>query len=63
MSGGNEHGKRPETALEEVLHEAEEAELRGEKGRGDGEAGDAISPNTGAQEQSSGDRTTPGRHH
>ncbi|MEU6462757.1 hypothetical protein [Streptomyces sp. NPDC046976] len=63
MSGGNEHGKRPETALEEVLHEAEQAELRGGKRHEEGEAGDAISPNTGAQEQSGGDRTAPGRRH
>ncbi|MFF5402849.1 hypothetical protein ACFY8K_01745 [Streptomyces misionensis] len=63
MSGGDERQERPETALGEVLHEAEEAERRGEKDRDRGEAGDAITPNTGAQEQSKGDRRTPGRHH
>ncbi|SFY48513.1 hypothetical protein [Streptomyces sp. F-1] len=63
MSGGDERQERPETALGEVLHEAEEAERRGETDRGRGEAGDAITPNTGAQEQSKGDRKTPGRHH
>ncbi|MFR9787353.1 hypothetical protein ACL07V_01535 [Streptomyces sp. MB22_4] len=61
MSGGD--GKRPETALEEVLHEAEEAERHGGEGDGGGEAADAITPNTGAQEQSQGDRTAPGRRH
>ncbi|MEV6835667.1 hypothetical protein AB0N17_14300 [Streptomyces sp. NPDC051133] len=55
MPGGNDHEERPETALEEVLQEVEKAEKRGE-GRGDGgEAGDAITPNTGAQEQAEGD--------
>ncbi|MEU3027434.1 hypothetical protein ACPCBC_20970 [Streptomyces incarnatus] len=63
MTSENKHGKRPETALEEVLHEAEQAELRGEKRHGDGEAGDAISPSTEAQEQASGDRTAPERRH
>ncbi|MEW2623843.1 hypothetical protein [Streptomyces sp. NPDC048106] len=63
MSGGDDGKKRPETALEEVLHEAEEAETRGEKGHGEGEAADAITPNTGAQEQSQGDRTAPERRH
>ncbi|MFC7863133.1 hypothetical protein [Streptomyces murinus] len=63
MSGGSDHGKRPETALEEVLHEAEQAELRGEKRHDEGEAGDAISPNTRAQEQAAGDRTAPRRRH
>jgi hypothetical protein len=52
--------KEPATALEEVLREVEDAERRVEKpsagepdrrGRGTGEAGDAITPNTGAQEQ------------
>ncbi|MFY4722183.1 hypothetical protein [Streptomyces sp. LaBMicrA B280] len=63
MSGGKDHGKRPETALEEVLHEVEQAELHGEKRHDEGEAGDAISPNRDAQEQSGGDRTAPGRRH
>ncbi|MER7916043.1 MULTISPECIES: hypothetical protein [unclassified Streptomyces] len=62
MSGGD-HGKRPETALEEVLHEVERAELRDGKRQADGEAGDALSPSTEAQEQSGGDRTAAGRRH
>ncbi|WP_445284232.1 hypothetical protein [Streptomyces sp. DSM 118148] len=52
MPGGNDQGKRPETALEEVFHEAEE---HGEDKRSRGEAADAVTPNTGAQEQSQGD--------
>ncbi|CAK7286495.1 hypothetical protein ACNFR7_08320 [Streptomyces sp. RM1] len=63
MSGGDERQERPETALGEVLHEAEEAERHGEKDHGKGEAGDAITPNTGAQDQANGDHRTPGRHH
>ncbi|MFE5405994.1 hypothetical protein ACWELO_27520 [Streptomyces sp. NPDC004596] len=55
MPGGNDQGKRPETALEEVFHEAEEAEEHGEDKRSRGEAADAVTPNTGAQEQSQGD--------
>jgi len=55
MPGGNDQGKRPETALEEVLHETEEAEKHGEDKKSRGEAADAITPNTGAQEQSQGD--------
>ncbi|WP_320782351.1 hypothetical protein [Streptomyces sp. CRN 30] len=57
MSRDGEHGhKEPETAIEEVLREVEEAETRdpdapGERGHR-GEAGDATSPNTGAQEES-----------
>jgi hypothetical protein len=51
--------EKPETALEEVLREVEEAELRGEDSPGRrrhrGEAGEAITPNTGAQEESRGD--------
>ena len=49
---------RPETALEEVLHEVEEAERRttvpGQGSQG-GEAAEAITPNTRAQEESRGD--------
>jgi hypothetical protein len=44
----------PDTALDEVLHEAEEAQTRvtdSEKRRR-GEAGDAITPNEQAQEES-----------
>jgi hypothetical protein len=55
MSGGDDREERPETAVEEVLREVEEAEKRDEQGRGGGEAGDAITPNTGAQEQSQGE--------
>jgi hypothetical protein len=51
--------KKPETAVEEVLREVEEAERRGEdspaRRRHRGEAGEAITPNTGAQEESRGD--------
>ncbi|MFG2602583.1 hypothetical protein ACGFT2_03315 [Streptomyces sp. NPDC048514] len=61
MPGGSDHNdhdghaERPETALEEVLREVEEAEKRDEDKRGSGEAGDAVTPNTGAQEQAEGD--------
>ncbi|MFG2357103.1 hypothetical protein [Streptomyces sp. NPDC048521] len=55
MPGGNDHEDRPETALEEVLREVEEAEKRGEDKTGSGKAGDAITPNTGAEEQADGD--------
>ncbi|OXS31766.1 hypothetical protein [Streptomyces sp. XY006] len=52
-------GKQPETALEEVLREIEDAETRTEDSaaqrRHRGEAGDATSPNTGAQDQAEGD--------
>ncbi|MDG9719477.1 hypothetical protein [Streptomyces sp. DH24] len=51
--------EQPNTALEEVLAEVEEAERRttetDRQRRRRGEAGEAITPNTGAQEQSSGD--------
>ncbi|MER6183710.1 hypothetical protein [Streptomyces sp. NPDC001652] len=51
--------KRPETALEEVLREAEKAERRTsdseEHRRRRGEAGDAVTPDTRAQEESTGD--------
>ncbi|MEU3825634.1 MULTISPECIES: hypothetical protein [unclassified Streptomyces] len=55
MPGGDDHEDRPETALEEVLREVEEAEKRDEDKTAEGEAGDAITPNTGAQEQAEGD--------
>ncbi|WP_406497360.1 hypothetical protein OHB06_44590 [Streptomyces sp. NBC_01604] len=49
----------PETALEEVLRETEDAETRtrdsAEQRRHRGEASEAISPNTRAQEESEGD--------
>ncbi|MFD5269567.1 hypothetical protein [Streptomyces sp. NPDC058335] len=50
---------RPRTALEEVMREIEEAERRTdeerEARRASGEAGEAITPNTRAQEESHGD--------
>jgi hypothetical protein len=55
MPGGDEHEDQPETALEEVLREVAEAEKRDEDKSDSGEAGDAITPNTGAQEQAEGD--------
>ncbi|GAA2260981.1 MULTISPECIES: hypothetical protein [Streptomyces] len=52
-------GKPAETALEEVLREVEDAEKRArdsaEERRHRGEAGDATTPNTRAQEESEGD--------
>ncbi|MER5209815.1 hypothetical protein ABT063_04280 [Streptomyces sp. NPDC002838] len=52
----NRNDKQPETALEEVLREIEDAERRTgdstEQRRRRGEAGEAITPNTDAQEQS-----------
>ncbi|MFI9824845.1 hypothetical protein ACIHFC_30980 [Streptomyces sp. NPDC052013] len=52
----NDDRKQPETAVEEVLREVEEAERRTrdseEQRRRRGEAGEAITPNTDAQEQS-----------
>ncbi|HET9381430.1 MAG TPA: hypothetical protein VFP69_11440 [Streptomyces sp.] len=50
--------EQPETAFEEVRAEAEDAERRiTESGRRrrDGEAGEAVTPDTDAREQSSGD--------
>jgi hypothetical protein len=51
--------KQPETALEEVLREIEDAENRtqdsAEQRRHRGEAGEAITPNTRAEEESHGD--------
>ncbi|MFD8232494.1 hypothetical protein ACFV20_11485 [Streptomyces sp. NPDC059696] len=53
------HGKPAETALEEVLREVEDAENRtrdsAEERRHRGEAGEAVTPNTRAQEESEGD--------
>ncbi|MCH5671321.1 hypothetical protein [Streptomyces gilvus] len=50
--------EQKDTALEEVLREIEDAETRAggsaERGRHEGEAGDAITPNVGAQEESEG---------
>ncbi|MFC9502423.1 hypothetical protein [Streptomyces sp. NPDC057002] len=52
-------GKQPETALDEVLREIEDAENRAEDSPGQrrhrGEAGDAITPNERAQEESEGE--------
>jgi hypothetical protein len=49
----------PETAVEEVLREIEDAETRtrdsAEQRRHRGEASEAITPNTRAQEESEGD--------
>ncbi|MGW2635915.1 hypothetical protein [Streptomyces sp. NPDC001348] len=59
MSKPENRDEHPKTALEEVLHEADRAEkrttdpARAEEHRG--EAGDAITPNTRAQEDSQGD--------
>ncbi|MFI5567167.1 hypothetical protein ACIA6T_07325 [Streptomyces sp. NPDC051740] len=58
MSERDDH-KKPETAVDEVLHEVEEAGRRpGDspgRRRHRGEAGEAITPNTEAQEESRGD--------
>ncbi|MFF4841553.1 hypothetical protein [Streptomyces collinus] len=50
-----DHEARPRTALGEVLHEAEDAETHHRDERRDGEAADAITPNTAAQERSEGE--------
>ncbi|MFE9774701.1 hypothetical protein ACFYOV_24110 [Streptomyces sp. NPDC005931] len=51
--------RRPETAVGEVLREVEDAERRtrdtAEQRRHRGEAGEAITPNARAQEESHGD--------
>ncbi|MEU1271546.1 hypothetical protein [Streptomyces sp. NPDC005799] len=49
--------EQKDTALEEVLREIEDAETGGSarRGRHEGEAGDAITPNAEAQEESEGD--------
>ncbi|MFI2425630.1 hypothetical protein ACH5A7_16250 [Streptomyces sp. NPDC018955] len=47
--------EKPETAAEEVLREVEEAERRPEDPAHRGEAGDAVTPNTEAQEESRGE--------
>jgi hypothetical protein len=55
----NDRTDGPETALEEVLREMEDAETRtrdsAEQRRHRGEASEAITPNTRAQEESEGD--------
>lgn len=58
MPGGNDHEERPRTALDEVVREVARAGKSGERDEdrdASGEAGDAITPNTGAQEQAEGD--------
>ncbi|MEU3841333.1 hypothetical protein AB0E88_15040 [Streptomyces sp. NPDC028635] len=67
MNGKNEEdddmaensSRRPETALEEILHEVEDAEKRVTDDERDkrhrGEAGEAITPNARAEEESQGD--------
>ncbi|MEZ3178028.1 hypothetical protein KYY02_04650 [Streptomyces pimonensis] len=50
--------KKPETAVEEVLREVEDAERHAEGSAGRhhrGEGGDALTPNIEAQEESRGD--------
>ncbi|MEU1050519.1 hypothetical protein ABZ400_36060 [Streptomyces sp. NPDC005897] len=59
MSQNGEHDhQQPETAIEEVLREIEEARPRdaeSDEGGRRGEAGDATSPNTGAQKDAEGE--------
>ncbi|KAF2775745.1 hypothetical protein ACFWQ6_26885 [Streptomyces coelicoflavus] len=59
MSRNGEHDrKQPETAVEEVLREIEESRPRdaeSDEGGHRGEAGDATSPNTGAQKDAEGE--------
>ncbi|MGW0812195.1 hypothetical protein ACWD00_02870 [Streptomyces viridiviolaceus] len=59
MSQNDRTPDKPETALEEVLREVEDAETRDPESERDrrhrGEAGDATSPNTEAQEESGGE--------
>ncbi|WP_020117159.1 hypothetical protein [Streptomyces canus] len=54
-----EKKRNPDTALDEVLHEAEDAEKRvrdsDEERAHTGEAGDATTPNQHAQEESAGE--------
>ncbi|WP_077797187.1 hypothetical protein [Streptomyces sp. JHA26] len=54
--GGDGDHQQPETAIEEVMREIEEAENRDAESarerRHRGEAGDATSPNVEAQEES-----------
>ncbi|WP_333777142.1 hypothetical protein [Streptomyces sp. IBSBF 3136] len=51
----NDDTTQPRTALDEVVREAEDAETHGRDERRDGEAADAITPNTAAQERSEGE--------
>ncbi|MFI0508787.1 hypothetical protein RKD19_000872 [Streptomyces canus] len=54
-----EKKQKPDSALDEVLHEFEDAEKRvrdsDEQRAHRGEAGDATSPNEGAQEDAAGE--------
>ncbi|MGW0420055.1 hypothetical protein [Streptomyces sp. NPDC003015] len=54
-----EKNQKPDTALDEVLHEFEDAEKRvrdsDEQGTHRGEAGDATTPNERAQDESAGE--------
>ncbi|MFB6549509.1 MULTISPECIES: hypothetical protein [unclassified Streptomyces] len=55
---GDRSDKQPETAIEEVLREIKESRPRdaeSDEGPHRGEAGDATSPNTGAQQDSEGE--------
>ena len=55
---GDHQHRQPETAVEEMLREIEEARPRdaeSDQGVRRGEAGDAMSPNTGAQEDTEGE--------
>ncbi|MFC8867479.1 hypothetical protein ACFUAC_07485 [Streptomyces sp. NPDC057148] len=55
---GDSDRNEPETAIDEVLREIEEARPRdaeSDEGPRRGEAGDATSPNTGAQEDAEGE--------
>ncbi|MFI8946286.1 hypothetical protein ACIGO6_07180 [Streptomyces sp. NPDC053750] len=55
---GDRTDKQPETALEEVLNEIKESRPRdaeADEGPHRGEAGDATSPNTGAQQDAEGE--------
>lgn len=55
MTGGDDREKKPGTAVEEVLREVEETGAPEADEEHSGEAGDATSPNTGAQEQARGE--------
>ncbi|MCL6674057.1 hypothetical protein [Streptomyces panaciradicis] len=55
MPENHENTERPpKTALEEVLREAEDAEVSGGKRDDEGEAADAVTPSRHAQEESEG---------
>ncbi|MER5511416.1 hypothetical protein ABT052_39765 [Streptomyces sp. NPDC002766] len=56
MPENHENAERPpKTALEEVLREAEDAEVPGEQRDDEGKAADAITPSRRAQEESGGE--------